>query len=194
MIRNLTLYATRCQLQTCKKCQNSFPTRIVIEGRERNLCNRKFCLSCSPFNKHNTRNLIVVSVSDEFLLKKLNEPKFCLRCSQNKPADDFYKCRKKIDKLAYCKTCTKQETLERQRRFKQQCIDYKGGKCEICDYNRCIAALEFHHLNPESKDFLISGRYSLTDKVKNELDKCQLCCAVCHREIHWNQHNSKYPR
>jgi len=29
----------------------------------------------------------------------------------------------------------------------------KGGKCEKCGYNRCIDALEFHHLKNSDKNF-----------------------------------------
>ena len=27
-------------------------------------------------------------------------------------------------------------------------VDYKGGKCERCGYDKNISALEFHHLDP----------------------------------------------
>lgn len=37
-------------------------------------------------------------------------------------------------------------------------IDYKGGKCSVCGYNKCRAALEFHHTNPNEKDFGISAK------------------------------------
>ena len=65
-------------------------------------------------------------------------------------------------------------------------ITYKGGKCQCCGYNRCLGALEFHHIDPSSKDFGISSKgYTRSwDKVKSELDKCVLVCANCHREIH----------
>ena len=65
-------------------------------------------------------------------------------------------------------------------------VNYKGGSCEKCGYNRCIDALEFHHNNSSKKDFSISekGYTRSWDKVKEELDKCSLLCANCHREIH----------
>lgn len=63
-------------------------------------------------------------------------------------------------------------------------LEYKGFKCEICGYDKCIAALEFHH--PYEKDFGISskGYTRAWEKVKLELDKCILVCSNCHREIH----------
>ena len=65
-------------------------------------------------------------------------------------------------------------------------VEYKGGSCAVCGYNRCIEALEFHHNNSSGKDFSISekGYTRSWAKVKEELDKCMLLCANCHREIH----------
>ena len=64
--------------------------------------------------------------------------------------------------------------------------DIKILKCEICGYDRCITALEFHHLNRGEKDFSISeSTYSRSmEDLKKEVDKCILVCANCHREIH----------
>lgn len=63
----------------------------------------------------------------------------------------------------------------------------RGGKCEICGYDKNMSALEFHHNNPEEKDFEIDIRHfsnTSIEKLKNELSKCILVCANCHREIH----------
>lgn len=65
-------------------------------------------------------------------------------------------------------------------------VAYKGGKCQVCGYDKYIGALEFHHVDPEGKDFGISSKgYTHSwDKVKEEIQKCVLVCANCHREIH----------
>ena len=63
-------------------------------------------------------------------------------------------------------------------------IEYKGGKCEICNYNKCYKALEFHHINPKEKDFNISTNSFAFERMKKEVDKCMLLCCNCHREIH----------
>lgn len=67
-------------------------------------------------------------------------------------------------------------------------IAYKGGRCQCCNYNRYVGALEFHHLNPDEKDFGIASKgYTRSwERNKEELDKCVLVCANCHREIHAN--------
>ena len=65
-------------------------------------------------------------------------------------------------------------------------IEYKGGKCECCGYDKCVSALEFHHLDSSTKEFGIGqkGYTRSWDKNKEELDKCILVCANCHIEIH----------
>lgn len=71
-----------------------------------------------------------------------------------------------------------------RKRLKQKAIEYKGGMCECCGYDRTIEALEFHHKNPKEKDFSPSGLSISWERMKNEIDKCILVCANCHREIH----------
>ena len=75
---------------------------------------------------------------------------------------------------------------KRRRRIRQQAVEYKGGECQTCGYCKCIDALEFHHADSSHKDFSISAKgYTRSwNKVKEELDKCVLLCANCHREIH----------
>ena len=65
-------------------------------------------------------------------------------------------------------------------------VAYKGGVCQCCKYNKYIGALEFHHINPDEKDFGISvkGYTRSWENNKKELDKCVLVCSNCHREIH----------
>lgn len=75
-------------------------------------------------------------------------------------------------------------------KIKKQAVEYKGGKCVKCGYNKCLSALEFHHINPLEKDKLLNSRGINRRKsfklLKVELDKCVLVCANCHREIHSN--------
>jgi len=71
-------------------------------------------------------------------------------------------------------------------KIKKELVDYKGGSCEICGYNKSLRALQFHHTNPKEKDFNIGGTTTFNEMVKKELDKCILVCANCHSEIHDN--------
>ena len=76
-----------------------------------------------------------------------------------------------------------------RQKTKEKAIEYKGGKCEKCGYNKCSWAFEFHHLDSEEKDFGISSYATLAwDKIKKELDKCVMVCANCHRELHYEEY------
>lgn len=70
---------------------------------------------------------------------------------------------------------------------KYEYVIKRGGKCEDCGYDENLAALEFHHINPEDKKFQIDIRaFSNTnlDDLEKELAKCKLLCANCHRKTH----------
>jgi len=75
---------------------------------------------------------------------------------------------------------------KRRKAIREKAIEYLGGKCVYCGYDRCSAALDFHHLDEKSKSFGLSQR-GLTrswERTRKELEKCILVCANCHREIH----------
>lgn len=79
---------------------------------------------------------------------------------------------------------------ERALTRKLELIEAKGGKCEICGYDKNIAALELHHLDPSKKSFQLDARHlgnTTIDKLLEEADKCILVCANCHRELHNKQ-------
>jgi len=108
--------------------------------------------------------------------------KLCPKCNISKSRADFYKSTKSS---SYCKSCIVISNKKRQKNTKQLAVDYKGGKCTSCGYNKCNAALEFHHINPNTKDKdYFNLRRGLTNDLKSELDKCVLLCANCHREHH----------
>jgi 5-methylcytosine-specific restriction endonuclease McrA len=75
---------------------------------------------------------------------------------------------------------------KRRKAVRQKALAYKGLRCQRCGYDRCMEALEFHHLTSSRKDFGISSKgYTRSwEKIREELDKCILLCANCHREIH----------
>lgn len=82
------------------------------------------------------------------------------------------------------------EVARRRQKLREEALAYKGGRCQICGYNRSSAALDFHHLNPLEKDFAISSRMTSFEAIRKELDKCVLLCSNCHREVHDGWHPS----
>jgi hypothetical protein len=110
----------------------------------------------------------------------------CRVCDETKPETEFFKATKPghIDKI--CKPCKAARLKKRRLAIKNWCVEYKGGKCIICGYSKCKAAMDFHHLDPTQKDFGIGERGNLPNKenLKAELDKCVLLCRNCHAEVH----------
>ncbi len=45
------------------------------------------------------------------------------------------------DRAEYLKTAV----VKRRKTLRKQAVEYKGAKCQLCGYNKCIEALEFHH-------------------------------------------------
>ena len=81
-----------------------------------------------------------------------------------------------------CNSCT---VKRKRKQLKQMAVEYKGGKCSICGYDRSVEALEFHHIDPSQKTFGIAakGYTNGWDKMKAELDKCVPLCSNCHKEV-----------
>ena len=72
-----------------------------------------------------------------------------------------------------------------RRRAKATLVEEAGGKCLLCGYSRCQAALQFHHLDPETKSFALSLR-GVTKSIatlRAEAAKCVLLCSNCHAEV-----------
>lgn len=144
----------------CKKCSGPFSFRVVLEGRERNLQNRKYCLECSPFGTHNTRPLH----------EGVPTPGECRLCGAVLPTT----------RRSRCNACN---TLIRRYRTKLAAIAYLGGCCKRCGWQGHPAAFQFHHR--ADKEFTIGGVANKRwEVIKQELSKCELLCAICHQIEH----------
>jgi transposase len=110
------------------------------------------------------------------------------------PAEQLRRCRhhgrtrfvRVGDKNHYrCAACTVKRVSERRRRVKRILVEEAGGSCAICGYDRYVGALQFHHLDPREKAFVVSlrGVTRGIDRLRAEARKCVLLCANCHAEV-----------
>jgi len=83
-----------------------------------------------------------------------------------------------------CEVITKNK-LQYRKEKRKYVDDYKLSKgCSICGYNKCAAALVFHH-NGDKKYGISEGLNSRRiDTLKEEMDKCIILCQNCHVELH----------
>lgn len=77
---------------------------------------------------------------------------------------------------------------DRKRERKLAMTEYKGGKCNLCGIiaNKVnLAAFDFHHKDPDSKEYTPSDMVNMRwERITLELDKCVLLCSNCHRVLH----------
>ena len=153
----------------CCNCGNEFPTKIIVDGKARNLQNRKFCLVCSPFGCHNTRSLY------EFQQKKDVKVRKCDSCGKD--------IIRKNEKGKLCWVCANKSSRQKKIGLIKTLV---GDSCWFCGYDKCWQAMDFHHVDPTTKSFEITTRelQFAWDRILAELKKCVLTCCRCHREIH----------
>lgn len=110
--------------------------------------------------------------------------KICLLCG-----NEFQPKDRSANQRSCCYNCMPDGVQLTRGGFLAKMKMIRGGSCEHCGYNKCIQALEFHHLDPTKKDFTISNdHFKLIEAVK-ESQKCILLCSNCHKELHaglWN--------
>lgn len=83
---------------------------------------------------------------------------------------------------ARCGSCN---TKIRRYRAKAAAVKWLGGKCVDCGWQGNQAALQFHHMNPEKKNFTIGNVANKSwEFIKKELRGCALLCANCHMIRH----------
>ena len=179
-------------MKNCLRCDKKFEP-IKGEGRGQGLIN--YCsMKCrqgkewskEAKEKKSDANKIDFTEADiEKIIKVFNETKTLKETA--KIIGSSPKVIKRIVNFKKSVPLSNYENIKNWRkRNKERLVEYKGGKCYICNYDKCISALDFHHLDPKEKDFNIgdSGKTLSFEKSKNEVDKCILVCSNCHREIH----------
>jgi transposase-like protein len=91
-----------------------------------------------------------------------------------------------LDRDGYyrCPKCRAESVIRRRTRIRDAVIAEAGGCCAICGYARNPAALQFHHVDPATKEFTLrNGDTRSLDRMRVEAAKCVLLCANCHAEV-----------
>jgi hypothetical protein len=129
-----------------------------VDGKKRNLKNRKRCLACSPFKMPG--KVVVPEPKESFSA--------CVLCGAQRNKRLCSSCRTKVHRV----------------RLKASAVAFLGGVCADCGWSGHQSGFDFHH-HTGDKDFAISAAsYMAWEKVKMELLKCTLVCARCHRLRH----------
>lgn len=131
------------------------------------------------------------------------ETKVCCTCHEEKDIESFdFRYKIKGIRQRICKSCKKIARKNSYHNHKDHVIAknlankgknvqwyeaYKKTlKCERCPENDPVC-LDFHHINPQEKDFAVSiivrGTYS-KERIMKEINKCIVLCANCHRKEH----------
>ena len=144
----------------CKNCKNIEEVDINSKIRYKSHCT---CI------KTNT----CTYCGEKFAPKKANSRsrKVCYKCNPYIANENPNEYKRQMRELNW-------EKLQKE-------LNLNG--CVICGFNKFKSALDFHHLDPNLKDITPSQILHLDfDKVLNEVSKCILVCANCHRGIHSN--------
>lgn len=166
--------------RSCEKCDKEFDIRVEVNSKKHYLYKRKLCFDCSPYKQGS-------SAYYEWL-RSQQQSKICSGCKLDLPIDKFYLRKSEGGKnkpQSLCIECNNRRAAERSGSFKEWAVEYKGGKCVRCGYDRCLDALQFHHRGHSTKE-VTPAKMKLwsREKAQLELDKCELVCANCHAEIH----------
>lgn len=136
------------------------------------------------------------------------EVKGCGRCKSWLPLQSF--CIDATNKTGYgfwCKSCSSANTRKHYKNWvtdpiwvdakrekgrdlarfaKQRAVDYMGNKCHDCAVSYPDYVYDFHHLSGETKVDNPSAILKKSwEEAKEELDKCVMLCANCHRKRHY---------
>ena len=82
-----------------------------------------------------------------------------------------------------------------RRNLKKEVDTLKTSRgCSKCGYNAHPAALDFNHLDPTTKSFSVAEAFRNQcgrEKIFNEIAKCEVMCANCHRVHTYENHVSR---
>lgn len=136
------------------------------------------------------------------------ETKQCGMCKELLPkTDEFFATRKDRKENEFQHNCRECQKEYRKKHYENNKIKYVNKaklqtkkmvdwflgiksklKCEVCGEDRHWV-LDFHHTDPKQKDFEVSKMIRSVSKetILNEISKCKVLCANCHRDLHYQE-------
>jgi hypothetical protein len=131
----------------------------------------------------------------EFVRQKRNldgRSNICKKCESKRVTEYYKKNPEKSYRFKYRQKDLERKVIDSRKRreiVKSFIHDYKKEKqCSICGYNENTDILVFHHRDPTKKEYKISKRNASNPEIlKKEIEKCNLLCPNCHRELHWKE-------
>lgn len=131
----------------------------------------------------------------------------CSRCHENRAEGEWLPSAWKRQRGGYCRSCQAAYYKDRVSADKGYFLKYQNARrkvgydkikalkeslgCMVCGYNKCHAALDFHHRDQSTKKHNICRVWNLSwERAMEEIAKCDLLCANCHREHHFNERES----
>lgn len=131
-------------------------------------------------------------------------PKICSKCREDKPLSEYTKNKRKKDGLNHsCKICHRKYVNEHYRKNKKYYKDkakkqnkkvYKLIKelkentpCADCGRQYPFYVMDFDHLKDKLFNVSWLAKTGQSKKLREEMRKCEIVCANCHRERTWNR-------
>lgn len=198
----------KIEYRFCKKCNRDLPrTREYFYPRktDKNGFNI-YCKECLNREKREKRSK-KREKWDKGGVVENGEGRRCTKCKKIYPETSEYFGKVKHNSIGldtYCKICRREKGRYFYNRNKEKWENYKNiskikNSEEKLNYinkikeQGCIKCgetrkyiLDFHHINPNDKEFQISnGSLKGLKRLKQEIEKCILLCSNCHREFHY---------
>jgi hypothetical protein len=112
-------------------------------------------------------------------LEQFNIAEYKCDCGETNPEKFYGHSKKNCSKCHNLKTTT---TGKNNRLF---AVEFLGGKCINCNFDKYTCSLDIHHLDPSIKDknFKYMRGWS-RERILAEIDSCVLLCRNCHAAVH----------
>ena len=104
---------------------------------------------------------------------------------RNKYAEHGELYDKVVERRERCKEHDR-EVAKVNRDTKKSYVASLKTDCVKCGYSKeNHMAIDFHHVNPDDKEFSIGTKAYSKEKIDSEVSKCVCLCSNCHRIFHY---------